>query len=70
MTGKPAKPDLLQRFGLVSEEDFAALLGISVRTLKNRPSSSMPEYVKAGRRRLYKEEAVREYLERHLNRAA
>lgn len=54
---------LLERFGLIPEEDFAKLLGVSVRTLQNRPRSNLPAFVKAGRRRLYKEESVRAYLE-------
>jgi hypothetical protein len=43
--------DLLERFGLIAEEDLACLLGISVKSLKNRPRSDLPEFVKAGRRR-------------------
>jgi hypothetical protein len=55
--------NLLKRFGLIAEEDFAALIGISVKTLKNRPRDQLPAYVKVGRRRLFKEDAVRAYLE-------
>lgn len=55
---------LMERLGLVPEEDFAALLGVTVKTLKNRPRSDLPEFVKAGRRRLFKEQSVRDYLER------
>lgn len=55
---------LLERFGLVTEDDLAALLGITVRTLKNRPRSNLPSYVKTGRRWLFVEKSVREYLER------
>jgi hypothetical protein len=56
---------LLERFGLVAEEDLATLLGVSVKTLKNRPRAELPAYVKAGRRRLFKADAVKEYLEAH-----
>jgi hypothetical protein len=55
--------NLLERFGLITEEDLAALLGCSVKTLKNRSRYDLPDYVRAGRRRLYKEESVRAYLE-------
>lgn len=55
--------NLLERLGLIPEEDFAALLGVSVKTLKNRPRSDLPEFVKAGRRRLFKEQSVRDYLD-------
>lgn len=54
---------LLDRFGLIPEEELAKLLGVTVRTLQNRPRSNLPAFVKAGRRRLYKEESVRAYLE-------
>lgn len=53
---------LLERFGLITEEDMAALLGVSVKTLKNRAATELPTFVKAGRRRLFVEESVREYL--------
>jgi DNA-binding Lrp family transcriptional regulator len=43
--------NLLERFGLITEEDLAALLGISVPTLKNRLRSDLPDFVKAGRSR-------------------
>lgn len=56
--------ELLERFGLVAEEDVATLLGLSVKTLKNRPRSDLPAFVKSGRRRLFVEKSVREYLER------
>jgi hypothetical protein len=55
--------DLLERFGLITEEDLAALLGMTVKSLKNRPRSDLPEFVKAGRRRLFKEASVRAHLE-------
>jgi excisionase family DNA binding protein len=61
---------LLKRFGMLTEEDVAKLLGITVKTLKNRPRADIPEFVKAGRRRLFKEEAVRDYLEAHTVRPA
>jgi hypothetical protein len=54
---------LLKEFGLVTEEDLAALLGVSVKTLKNRRREDLPEFVKAGRRRLFKADSVRAYLE-------
>jgi hypothetical protein len=55
--------DLLERFGLITEEDLAALLGMTVKSLKNRARSDLPEFVKAGRRRLFKEASVRAHLE-------
>lgn len=62
---------LLKQFDLLAEEDFAKMLGVSVKTLKNRRHEDLPEFVKAGRRRLFKAQSVREYLDRHtVNRAA
>jgi predicted DNA-binding transcriptional regulator AlpA len=53
---------LLERFGLMTEHDLAAMLGVTRRTLKNRAYSELPEFVKVGRARLFKEASVREYL--------
>lgn len=62
---------LLKQFGLVAEEDVAKLLGVSVKTLKNRRRDDLPEFVKAGRRRLFKEDSVKAYLDaRVVNPAA
>lgn len=55
---------LLEQFGLIPEEDLAEMIGVKVKTLKNRPHSELPEFVKAGRRRLFKAASVRSYLER------
>ena len=54
--------DLLKHFGMVSEEQLAVLLGVSRKTLQNRPIDKLPEFVKQGRRRLFPEAAVREFL--------
>lgn len=61
---------LLERFGLITEGDLATLLGVSVKTLKNRPRANLPTFVKAGRRRLFVEKSVREYLERKSSQPA
>lgn len=54
--------DLLKHFGYVSEEQLATLLGVTRKTLQNRPADKLPEFVKRGRRRLFPEESVREFL--------
>lgn len=54
--------ELLDRFGLITEEHVAALIGISVQGLRNRPRSKLSEFVKTGRRKLFKEASVRELL--------
>jgi predicted nucleotidyltransferase len=60
-----SKRGLLERFGLMAEEDLAAILGVSVKTLKNRRREELPDFVKAGRRRLFVEESVRDFLDAH-----
>ena len=67
---QPRGLEWLKEFGLVPEEDFAAMLGVSVKTLKNRPRSELPEFSKVGHRRLFKVESVREYFDRHTAKSA
>jgi hypothetical protein len=67
---QPRGLEWLKEFGLVPEEDFAAMLGVSVKTLKNRPRSQLPEFSKVGHRRLFKAESVREYFERNTVKSA
>jgi len=55
--------ELLKHFGLITEEDLASLLGITVPSLRNRPRTNLPASVKTGRRRLFKVEAVKAYLD-------
>lgn len=66
----PKGMEWLKEFGLVPEEDFAAMLGVSVKTLKNRPRADLPDFAKVGHRRLFKADSVREYIERHTVRSA
>ena len=55
--------ELMDRFGLMPEEELATLLGITVKTLKNRRHADLPAFVKAGRRRLFRAESVQAYLD-------
>lgn len=58
--------DWLKQFGLVPRADFAAMLGVSERTLQNRPRHKLPgKVVRIGKATFYTEDAVREFLERH-----
>jgi hypothetical protein len=54
--------EMLEQFGLLADEDLAALLGLTVKSLQNRPRDRLPEIVKVGRRRFFKEASVREWL--------
>lgn len=65
----PKGIEWLKEFGLVPEEDFAAMLGVSVKTLKNRPHSDLPEFSKMGHRRLFLADSVREYIARNTVRS-
>jgi hypothetical protein len=47
--------DMLEQFGLLADEDLAALLGLTVKSPQNRPRDQLPEIVKVGRRRFFKE---------------
>jgi len=53
---------LLDRFGPVSEQEVAGILGITVESLRNRPLNRKPAYFQSGRRRLFIEASVREFL--------
>lgn len=58
----PDSDGLLNHYGLITEEALASLLGISIKALKNRGRTNLPNFVKVGRRRLYEEASVREFL--------
>jgi len=62
MDGLVNPQQLLERFGLVTEEEFAAMLGLICGSLGNRAFSQLPKFVKVGRRKLFKEESVLEYF--------
>lgn len=57
-----ADDDPLKEYGLVSEEKLATMLGITRKTLQNRRPEKLPKFIKQGRRRLFLEQSVREYL--------
>jgi hypothetical protein len=62
MSTRVNEKELLERFGLVTEQALATILGVKVKTLKNRPADKLPKFRKEGRRRLFEEESVREFL--------
>lgn len=62
MSERRSDANLLKEFGLVSEESLAKLLGVKVKTLKNRPRDKLPEYVKKGHRRLFVAASVKAFL--------
>ena len=52
---------LLERIGLISEAALAAMIGVGIKSPKNRPRTELPDFVKVDRLRLNKEESVREF---------
>ena len=57
----PSGPDFLE--GFVSEEDYAARRGVSIRTCqRDRQLRQSPPYVVIGRRVFYRVAAVRDWL--------
>ena len=54
--------EICKRFDLVTQEQLAALLGVELKTLRNRGDDDLPKYVSRGRRRLFLASSVREYL--------
>jgi hypothetical protein len=57
---------LLDEFGLITEEDFALLIGCEVKTVRNTAWQDLPEHIKVGRQRLFKKAAVEAYLDRRI----
>ena len=56
----------LGKFGLVPRRDLAAMLGVSEKTLQNRPRNRQPaEIVRVGNSTFYTEASVRAFLEQH-----
>jgi hypothetical protein len=62
---------LLDRFGLVAEEDLALMLGVSVKTLKNKPRDKLPMDIRrVGGKKFYTADSVREFFAAHEVRSA
>lgn len=58
---------LLEQFGVMTEEHLASLLGVEVKTLKNRSEKDLPPFSKTGGKRLFFKEDVLAYLRRGRN---
>ena len=63
MRERVSEERLLKHFGLMTERQVAALFGITVPSLRNRPADKLPDSRKVGRRRLFVEESVRQFLD-------
>jgi hypothetical protein len=60
-----SRRELLDAFGVITEEDLAQLLGLNVRTLRNRPHTELPPFVRPRRGvRLFKKADVAAWMER------
>lgn len=62
MQTRTSEKELLDHFDVITEEQLATVLGVKVKTLKNRATDDLPAFKKVGRRRLFDGESVREYL--------
>ncbi len=66
---KRAKGPLIDRerlfaeFDILTEESVAALLGIKVKTLRDRPLAQKPASTKIGQDRVYHRQSVKEFLD-------
>jgi hypothetical protein len=59
----PERRVLLDEFDLMSEADYALMIGTEIKTVRNTPRQDLPEFVKVGRQRFFKKESVRAFLE-------
>jgi hypothetical protein len=57
--------ELLERFGLISEDDLALLWGVTVKTLKNKPLADLPRHAVMGRQRFLYVDSVRQVMLAH-----
>src|SRR5436190_24047259 len=56
------RQQLLATFDLITEEQLAMLLGVEVKTLKNRDQRDLPAFSKVGNKRLFFKADVVKYL--------
>lgn len=54
--------DLLEAFGLVTEQQLAILLDVDPKTLKNRSRKNLPPYTKVSGKRLFFRDDVLAYM--------
>jgi hypothetical protein len=58
---------LLDKFDMITEEDLAVLLDVTVKTLKNRDQRELPAFSKVGNKRLFFRADVIKFLRRLAN---
>jgi hypothetical protein len=58
---------MLDELGLMTESDYALLMNVTVKTLRNKPLADLPEHVVHGRERFFRKKSVA--LHMHTNRA-
>jgi phage terminase Nu1 subunit (DNA packaging protein) len=58
---------LLDKFDMITEEELAVLLDVTVKTLKNRDQRDLPSFSKVGNKRLFFKADVIKYLRRRNN---
>lgn len=58
---------LLDKFDMITEEELAVLLDVTVKTLKNRDQRDLPAFSKVGNKRLFFKADVIKFLRRRTN---
>ena len=58
---------LLDKFDMITEEELAVLLDVTVKTLKNRNQRELPAFSKVGNKRLFFKADVIKFLRRRTN---
>jgi hypothetical protein len=62
--GTQERQRLLDKFDVITEEELAVLLDVTVKTLKNRDQLDLPAFSKVGNKRLFFKADVVKYLRR------
>ena len=62
--GTQERQRLLDKFDVITEEELAVLLDVTVKTLKNRDQRDLPAFSKVGNKRLFFKADVVKYLRR------
>lgn len=56
------REQLLDQFGLMTEDELAVLFGVNVQSLRNRKPNELPPFTKTGARRLFFKDDVVEFM--------
>lgn len=57
---------LLDEFDLVSEDDYAAAVGTTPKTLRNTPHVDLPAFVRIGRKRFFIKSSIKQRIQERI----